>query len=62
MSEETAQTINAARRDYLALRNTIALWAGTTTAQTSLRRDELAHDKHSERISRRLLEQEGMQQ
>jgi hypothetical protein len=28
-----------------ALRNAVALWADATTAPTSLRRDELAHDK-----------------
>ena len=45
MSEETALIVNAAQRDDVALRNAIALWADTTTAPTSLRRDDLAHDK-----------------
>lgn len=45
MSEQTSLTIPLTPRDDMALRNAIALWADATTAPTSLRRDELAHDK-----------------
>lgn len=44
MSEPTAIALRDKAYEA-ALRNTVALWAEATTAPTSLRRDELAHDK-----------------
>jgi integrase len=45
MPEQTSLTVLTAPRDDVALRNAVALWADITTAPTSLRRDELIHDK-----------------
>jgi site-specific recombinase XerD len=44
MSEPTAIALRGKAYEA-ALRNAVALWAEATTAPTSLRRDELAHDK-----------------
>lgn len=44
MSEPTAIAIRGNAYEA-ALRNAVALWAEATTAPTSLRRDELEHDK-----------------
>lgn len=44
MSEPTAIALRGKAYEA-ALRNAVALWAEATTASTSLRRDELAHDK-----------------
>jgi integrase/recombinase XerC len=44
MSESLAITLRENAYEA-ALRNAVALWADATTASTSLRRDELAHDK-----------------
>lgn len=45
MSEQTSLAIPLTPRDDVALRNAVALWADTITAPTSLRRQELIHDK-----------------
>lgn len=44
MSELTAIALRGNAYQF-ALRNAVALWAEATTAPTSLRRDELAHNK-----------------